>query len=100
MNGRISLIIHSVCKQHKIDYKSEYYEKHVFLKDATRLAEIYRTLRMMIQDLVDIEERHNIGGIGRLLKDDIHKLINIDHDLLKATHVIIKEEEKNESKKS
>ena len=87
MNGeeKICYIIESICKKLGINYISKHVNYSNFKKDAIKLAEIYLKLKEIIADLVEIEEKYNINGLKQLLEDDIHKLDNIDHDLIKIS---------------
>jgi hypothetical protein len=95
MNGRICQIIHSICKEQDINYCSKYYEESVFTRDAQSLAKIYKTLKGIIDELTAIGNRHNLDSIGKLLIDDIHILVTIDHDLIVSANKIVKEQYEN-----
>jgi len=95
MNGRICQLIHCICKEQKIEYCSKHYEESVFTKDAETLATIYSSLKKIIVQLEEIETRHSVNGLGKLLLDDIHALVNIDHDLMNAANKIVREQDEN-----
>ena len=82
-SSRISLIIDNACKKNGIEYKSinpHYLEQ---LRDAERLFEIYLQIKAMISELKEIGERHKINGLIEIFNVDIHKLEDIDHDIIK-----------------
>lgn len=88
MAERISYIISKVCKELEIPYESSNPNYNVFVKDANRLGEIYRDLKIMIGDLIEIEERHQVDGLGKLLQDDVDELSYIDHHIVRVAKAI------------
>ena len=45
-------------------------------------------------DLSEIEDRHDLNGLGQLLADDLRKMDILLHDLTKvSTHIKVKENE-------
>jgi hypothetical protein len=92
MDKNISITIMSVCKKYNIPYESVNFKHKDFCNDAIRLGEIYKELQLILGDLLEIEERHNVNGLGELLKDDILQLETIEHDIIKIANKIRKEE--------
>ena len=89
INGeRISLTIDSICKKYGIEHKSINPHYLAQLRDAERLHEIYLNIKKIINELKEIEERHKINGLSKILEDDIHKLENVDHDIIKLVKQI------------
>ena len=49
-------------------------------------------------DLSEIEDRHDLNGLGKLLADDVKKMEILLHDLTKiSTHIKVKENESNKN---
>jgi len=49
------------------------------------MACIYRDLRGIIGRLEEIERKHKIAGLSKLLQDDIKILEEIDHEMLSVS---------------
>ena len=81
--NRISATVCQVCKQLGIDYHSINPQYVTLIEDATRLGAIYRQLKEIIGDLKEIEDRHQVNGLSKLLDDDILALDKIDHDIIR-----------------
>jgi hypothetical protein len=81
---KIRKIIYDICQKAGIKYKSKAH-KQIRDFDARRLCEIYIQLKLIAAELQEIEDRHEVNGLGKLLKDDIAKILNIDHDLVKIS---------------
>lgn len=62
-------------------------------KDAKRLGEIYLALKEFAGELQELAEEHEFDGIGKMLLDDIRKIEDADHDLIRLAHKLAKEEE-------
>jgi len=58
---------------------------------AKRLGEIYLALKEFSAELQEFAEDHELGNIGSMLLDDIRKIEQADHDLVKIAHYLIKE---------
>lgn len=89
---RVGAVIEMVCDKLKINYKSPNHGKLLERqKDAEKLADIYLQLKTIEGDLIEIEEKYkNINGISKMLKVDINKLDEIDHDLILEARKIIR----------
>jgi hypothetical protein len=83
MDKNISILITDICNKHGIKYSSVNKEVQQLYKDAKQLSEIYFQLRNIMGKLKEIGQRHNIKGLGIILEDDINKLENIEHDIMK-----------------
>ena len=92
MNGEsISLMITQICHDLNINYSSVNPEIVQLYKDAIALRDIYLQLIQIEAKLVTIEERHEVNGLGELLRDDIVKLENISHHVIKLAHKLKEE---------
>jgi len=58
---------------------------------AKRLGEIYLALKELSGELQEFAEDHELGSIGNMLLDDIKKIEQADHDLIRVAHKLIKE---------
>jgi hypothetical protein len=89
----ISIVIADICHREGIKYSSVNPEVYQLYKDARRLGEIFMQLKEINSDLLEISERHKLpDSVGQMLKDDISKLEQIDHDIVKLAHKIREEE--------
>jgi hypothetical protein len=79
----ISRIIVACCKKNDISYCSIYLLDEEKKVDIFRLREIYVDLKEIVGDLQEISERHNLPELNNLFHNDIEKLTNIDHDIIK-----------------
>jgi len=94
MSKNISLLITELTKKYGINYQSKNPEYIQLCKDTHRMQEICRSLREMMGDLSEIEDRHDLNGLGKLLADDVKKMEVLLHDLTKiSTHIKVKENE-------
>jgi hypothetical protein len=82
LSNKISLIVDSVCRQHGIDYCSLNPHLQTFVEDAARLGEIYQNLKIIMGDLKDIEERHDIKELNKQIESIIKILDSVDHDII------------------
>ena len=95
----ISLMINSICRKFGIKYESTNPYYVTLIEDAQRLGQIFLNLKIIADDLEEIEKRYNLNGISKLFDDDINTLRTIDHDLIKIMNEIhekVKKEKKNE----
>lgn len=88
MAERISHVISTICKELGIPYQSINPNYTAFVRDAIRLGEIYRDLKGMIGDLLEIEERHQVDGLGKLLQDDVEELNYHAHHIVRVAKAI------------
>jgi len=95
MSKNISQMIVNICKKLEIPYTSSNLDFHNFIDDAVELVEMYSQLKVIMGKLVEIEERHQIDGLSKLINIDLEKLNEIDHDLIKFAKRIKEEEDKN-----
>ena len=86
----ISYIIEDICQKNGIKYKSSNPYYNIAIKDAEKIGEIYRQLKEIIGDLIEIEERHNLG-LKEKFENIIKDLDNTDHSLIKLAKEIQKE---------
>lgn len=91
---RISHIITDVCNKLDINYCSINPDYTQLVKDAQRLGEIFLELKVIAEDLDDIVLRHKLDGLSKLFEDDIQKIRNADHHLIKFMNILT-EERKN-----
>jgi len=92
MTKNISLIITEIARKEGIDYSSVNPEVVQFWEDAKRIGEIVRDFEVLIDELDCLLVRHRIeNGIGKLIREDLNNLHNIEHDLLKLARKIQKE---------
>ena len=91
-SARLSHIVSETCKKMGIPYCSNNPQYSQFLIDAEKLRDIYIQLKCIVADLVEIEERHKIEGLSRLLVDDIKQLDVINHDVIKIATRLKSEE--------
>jgi len=80
---KISHKIIEACKKAGIPYTSCNPDYQEFRADAIRLNEIYGELKILNGDLEEICERHDLNGLNKLLHDDIKKIEEVEHDLIK-----------------
>lgn len=94
-NARISAIIQNVCKKLKITYQSPYVEHIIqYEKDKEKLAKIYYNIKVMIGDLIEIEEHYpHLKELKAMLDETIELLDIIDHDIKKEAYKLKKEME-------
>jgi len=90
MSSHISYIIEKACERLGIDYKSPHI-KYNTMRDAKRLSEIYLSLKEIIGELCEIENRNHVHGIGYAMEIIIKNLDKIDHSLIKLAFRISKE---------
>lgn len=83
MSKNISQTIVSICRKLDIPFTSSNLDFHNFVDDAKKLVDMYSQLKGIIGDLVEIEDRHQINGLSKLIHIDLEKLDQIDHDLIK-----------------
>ncbi len=88
----ISYIVEQTCKKLGIPYKSPYLKEKDVHRDAERLHELYLHLKQIAGELTEIEEAHNVNGIGKLLYDDIIMIEQADHDLIRIAGIMRKRE--------
>jgi len=81
----ISLTITEICKKLKIPFKSQNDNYLEQTKLSRQMACIYRDLRGIIGRLEEIERKHKIAGLSKLLQDDIKILEEIDHEMLSVS---------------
>ena len=79
---KISLIIDSICRQHGIDYCSLSPHLQTFCQDAARLGKVYTSLKIIMGDLKDIEERHDIKELNKQIEEIIKIINGVDHDII------------------
>ena len=75
-----------------IEYQSVNPKFNIFIKDATRLGEIYSKLKKYADELYDILERHCLENLGKVLLKDISEIDRIEHDLIKIAKKIKEEQ--------
>ncbi len=75
----ISAIINNICKKHKIDYKSPNYSQ--FCGDVGRLGVIYLEAKILLGELLDMAERHQLKSIVKSLKHCAEGFNNISHEI-------------------
>ncbi len=85
---RISYIVEQTCKKLGIDYKSPFLKERDVHRDAERLHELYLHLKQIAGELTEIEEAHNVNGLGKLLHDDIIMIEKSEHDLIKIAGIM------------
>jgi hypothetical protein len=93
-SSKISLIIDSVCHQHGIEYCSLNPHLQTMVEDAQKLSEIYTDLKIIMGDLQDIEERHDIKPLNKKIEDIIKTLNSADHDIIRLARDFKAKEEK------
>jgi len=95
LSSKISLMIDAVCKEQGIDYCSPNPHLQTFCEDAQRLGEIYMSLKIILGDLKDIEERHDIKSLNKKIEEIIIILEDVDHALIRLAKEF-KERQDNE----
>lgn len=85
---KISLIFSEICQKQGIDFVSQNENYLVFEKDAFRLRDIYCQLKEIAADLYNIEERHGVDGLAKILQDTIDRLEEVDHSIMKLAYKI------------
>lgn len=94
-SAHISAIIEGICKKQEIDYKSSNPHYTNLIKDAEKLGKIYRDLKILLGDLQEIEDRHNLNPqIVDALEKVIQEITDADHIIIKIAREILKDEEK------
>jgi hypothetical protein len=92
---RISAIINETCQKFGIDYTSKYINGKDWKKDVNKLSNIYLTIKTIIGDLTEIENKYvGINGLSHIFEEDIKKLEKIDHDLMVEAILLSKREDK------
>jgi uncharacterized protein YlbG (UPF0298 family) len=89
-SAHISYIIENICEKYNIPYKSNNPHYNIMFKDAEKIGEIYRQLKEIIGNIVEIEERHNLG-LKEKFENIIKELDNTDHALIKLAKELQKE---------
>ena len=84
-NAKISLIIDSICKDLGINYSSVNPHYVTLQEDAKRLSEIYLQLKITIEDIREIEDRHNINGLKEKFDELIKELDIADHEVIRLS---------------
>jgi hypothetical protein len=88
---RISLTIVEICRKLNIPYDSCNKNHIQLINDAKRLGEIIRDLKIIAGDIEAISERHQIDGLKGILHKEALRIENIDHELIKLTNKLLKE---------
>jgi hypothetical protein len=89
-SAHISYIIENICEKYNIPYKSTNPHYDISVKDAEKIGEIYQQLKEIIGNIIDIEERHNLG-LRKKFEDIINELDNTDHALIRLAKELQKE---------
>ncbi|MHA1437961.1 MAG: hypothetical protein ACTSPD_10325 [Promethearchaeota archaeon] len=97
----ISYMIERICKKLGIDYKSPHLQNNIdIMKDAWRLQEIYVELHIILGDLEDIAERHQIDGLGMMLQQEIALIEQCDHDINRIAKMMNERKERRRDEKN
>lgn len=91
MHGeQISAIIHTLCRKHGIDYESKNPHYASISEDAMRLGEIYQELKIILGDLLEIEERHGLNSEAVIvLNKVISEIDDADHSIIKVAKELL-----------
>lgn len=98
MDKNISHNISETCKKHGIVYKSVNPNYIEFTTDAQQLVQLYKDIQQIVYKLDEISLRHNIPELKEMIKFDIDKLNDIDHDLIRLSSKLIEEESNGKEK--
>ena len=93
-NCHISAIIENICRKYGIDYSSKnpYYTSMV--DDAIKLGCIYQDLKIILGQLQEIEDKHNLNPqIVDNLEITIKEINEADHLIIKIAKELLKENE-------
>ncbi len=80
---KISLMIHSICKEKGINYSSVNPEVVSLYEDAQKLGKLYLALKEIIGLVKDIEDRHKVKGLKKKFEEIIQELDTADHAVIK-----------------
>ena len=93
---KISAIINEVCARLNIDYVSKHTNGADWHKDVTKLSQIYLTIKTIMGDLSDIEEKYpGITGLKDIFERAIQELGEIDHQIIDEAITISKKHKKD-----
>ncbi len=84
-------MISEICQQQGINYTSCNPATKEIIKDALKLRDIYLKLVKLGAELHEIADRQNIEELKLILMDDIDKLNNSRHDIIKLAIRLKKE---------
>lgn len=83
MAAKISYIIEKICKELNIPYKSNNPNLATIKEDAQRLSNFYRTLKEMMGDIFEIEEKYNVPELKSKFEALLQELDQADHDIIR-----------------
>jgi len=87
-SAHISAIVEGICKKYKINYESKNPNYTTFVEDAEKINKIYFQIKLIIEELIIIEEKYSIPKLGKIFDNDLIKLNKIDHHLLKMAKIL------------
>lgn len=92
MDKNISHQITESCKKLGINYKSCNPNYVEFNNDAQLLVQLYKDLFEIADKLDEISLRHDIPGLKEMIRLEIEKINDIDHDLIRLAQKIKEEQ--------
>ena len=87
-NSHISYLIERACEQAGITYNSPFLKNGEAYKDAERLGILYMKLKRIAGELQDISEKHNLDGLGEMIKKEIQFIEEADHGIIKIAQMV------------